>query len=46
MLSPLNGEWIRVAHGQCNGKVGNFGCKQRFSYEAVVPGFSEILNNF
>jgi len=42
-LVAENGDRIRVAHGQCNGVVGNLGSKQRFCYEAVIPGFSEIL---
>jgi hypothetical protein len=42
-LVSENGALIRIAHGQCNGKVGNLGCEKRFAYEAVVPGFNAIL---
>ena len=42
-LVAENGDRIRVAHGQCNGMVGNLGSRQRFCYEAVIPRFSEIL---
>lgn len=43
-LISENGASIRIAHGQCNGKVGNLGCEKRFVYEAVVPGFNGILS--
>ena len=39
-----NGALVRIAHGQCNGKVGNLGCEKRFVYEAVIPGFNGILS--
>jgi hypothetical protein len=43
-LVSENGALIRVAHGQCNGKVGNLGCAQMWVYEAVIPGFNGILS--
>ena len=42
-LVAENGTLIRIAHGQCNGTVGNLGCEKRFVYEAVIPGFNDIL---
>jgi len=36
------GNRIRIAHGQCNGIVGNLGSKYRSSYGAMIPGFQEI----
>lgn len=43
-LISENGASIRIAHGQCNGKVGNLGCEKWFVYEAAVPGFNGILS--
>jgi len=37
------GNRIRIAHGHCDGLLGNFGSEKRWTYEAVVPGFSGIL---
>jgi len=34
---------LRIAHGQCNGKVGNMGSEKRFAYGAVIPDFNNIL---
>lgn len=42
-LLAQNGKAVRVAHGQCEGLVGNFGSKRRSSYGAVIPNFSGIL---
>jgi hypothetical protein len=42
-LLARNGRHIRLAHGQCNGILGNFGSPRRFSYGVHIPGFSEIL---
>jgi len=38
-----NGDRIRIAHGECDGAVGNFGSQKRCSYGALVPRFSEVL---
>jgi hypothetical protein len=38
-----NGDRIRIIHGECDGAVGNFGGHGRWTYGAVIPGFSEIL---
>lgn len=38
-----NGNRIRIVHGECDGAVGNFGGPKRWSYGAMIPGFSEIL---
>ena len=37
------GDKIRIAHGGCDGPVGNFGPPRRFAYGALIPGFSAIL---
>ena len=42
-LIQENGNAIRVAHGQCDGLVGNFGSEHRMVYEAMIPGFNGIL---
>ena len=36
-------EQIRVAHGECDAPVGNFGSPTRYAYGALIPGFSGIL---
>jgi hypothetical protein len=38
-----NGNRIRIVHGECDGAVGNFGGPNRWTYGAVIPGFSGIL---
>jgi hypothetical protein len=38
-----NGNRIRIVQGECDGAVGNFGGPKRWSYGAVIPGFSGIL---
>jgi hypothetical protein len=38
-----NGDRIRIAHGECDGDVGMFGSHKRWTYGAVIPGFSGIL---
>src|SRR5580692_7743513 len=38
-----NGNRIRIVHGECDGAVGNFGGPKRWSYGAMIPGFSGIL---
>ena len=38
-----NGDRIRIVHGECDGAVGNFGGPKRWSYGAMIPGFSAIL---
>ena len=40
-----NGERIRIAHGECDAAVGNFGGPMRFVYDAAIPGFLGILKN-
>jgi len=42
-LSEKCGNQIRIAHGQCNGFVGNIGSEQRHSYGAVIPDQYKIL---
>jgi hypothetical protein len=39
----VNSERIRIAHGECDGAVGIFGGPKRWTYGAVIPGFSGIL---
>jgi hypothetical protein len=34
---------IRIAHGECDAAVGNFGGPRRFAYDAAIPGFLGIL---
>ena len=38
-----NGARVRIIHGECDGAVGNFGGSKRWSYGAMIPGFSAIL---
>jgi hypothetical protein len=38
-----SGNRIRIVHGECDGAVGNFGGPKRWTYGAVIPGFSRIL---
>jgi hypothetical protein len=38
-----NGDRIRIVHGECDGAVGIFGGAERWTYGAVIPGFSGIL---
>jgi hypothetical protein len=38
-----NGDQIRVVHGECDGAFGTFGGHGRWTYGAVIPGFSGIL---
>jgi hypothetical protein len=38
-----NGDRIRIAHGECDGAVGMFGSHERWTYGAVIPGFSGVL---
>jgi len=37
------GKRIRIAHGQCDGAVGMLGGDGRWTYGAVIPGFTGIL---
>lgn len=39
-----NGNRLRIAHGECDGLVGNFGSEQRLTYDCFIPGFSRILS--
>ena len=34
---------IRMAHGECDAPVGVFGGRKRMTYDALIPGFSDIL---
>jgi len=34
---------IRMAHGECDAPVGIFGGRKRMTYDALIPGFSDIL---
>ena len=43
VLLRENGDRIGIVHGECDGAVGNFGGPKRWSYGAMIPGFSEIL---
>jgi hypothetical protein len=43
VLLRESGDRIRVVHGECDGAVGTFGGGGRWTYGAVIPGFSEIL---
>src|ERR1700693_3588309 len=38
-----NGDRISIAHGQCDGAFGMFGGPRRWTYGAVIPGFSGVL---
>src|SRR5216684_6347097 len=38
-----NGDRIRIAHGECDGAVGMFGGHERWTYGAMIPGFSGVL---
>jgi hypothetical protein len=38
-----NGERIRIVHGECDGAFGMFGGQARWTYGAVIPGFSGVL---
>ena len=42
-LLKENGSRIRIAHGECDGLVGNLGGPYRFTYDAAIPGFLAIL---
>lgn len=42
-LLAENGDRIRIAHGQCSGKVGNFGADRSWRYGAIIPGFTVVL---
>ena len=37
------GKEIRLAHGECDGLMGNFGSSRRFSYGVHIPGFLGLL---
>jgi hypothetical protein len=43
-LLRANGDRIKIAHGECDGVFGMFGCDKRLTYGGVIPGFSGILN--
>lgn len=43
-LVSENGALIRIAHGQCNSKVGILGCEKLYVYGALIPGFNSILS--
>ena len=38
-----SGERIRIVHGQCDAPVGTFGGHGRWTYGAMIPGFSRVL---
>ena len=38
-----NGHRIRIAHGDCDAPFGMFGGHGRWTYGALIPGFSGIL---
>src|ERR1700728_4198780 len=38
-----NGDRIRIVHGECEGASRTFGGHGRWTYGAVIPGFSGIL---
>jgi len=38
-----HGDRIKIAHGHCDGAVGNLGSQKRCSYGAVIPGFAGVL---
>ena len=38
-----NGDRIRIVHGECDGAFGMFGGPARWTYGAVIPGFSGAL---
>jgi len=38
-----NGDRIRIVHGECDGAFGTFGGHGRWTFGAVIPGFSGIL---
>lgn len=38
-----NGDRIRIVHGECDGAFGTLGGHGRWTYGAVIPGFSAIL---
>jgi hypothetical protein len=38
-----NGSEIRIVHGESDGAVGDFGGPKRWTYGALIPGFSGIL---
>jgi hypothetical protein len=38
-----NGNRIRIVHGQCDGPFGMFGGHGRWTYDALIPGFSDVL---
>lgn len=43
-ISTQCGKSVRILHGECNGLVGTFGCKDRFFYGALIPNFvSKIM---
>jgi hypothetical protein len=42
-LIQESGDRIRVAHGECDAPFGMFGSSMRFTYGALIPGFSGIL---
>jgi hypothetical protein len=39
------GDRARIAHGECDGPVGDFGGPKRLTYGALIPGFSKILKS-
>lgn len=42
-LLRKNGDRIRLVHGQCDGAYGAFGGPERWTFGAMIPGFSGIL---
>ena len=44
LLAQNRGQ-VRIAHGQCDGLVGIFGGRGRWTYGVAIPHFSEILRN-
>jgi len=37
------GSKIRIAHGQCNGYVGNIGGSKRFSWGGIIPNLNKLM---
>jgi hypothetical protein len=39
------GNAIRIAHGACDGLVGNFGIDRHMKFGAIIPEFSSVLKS-
>ena len=42
-LLAENHSAIRIAHGECEGLVGNFGGETRFCFGALIPNYSQLV---